>query len=88
MHSPSHDRDPEQCWWCDKNDYYWECPSCTKNCGRARPGHLRAPGTCKFTTPWELPDDRGQGHLAPAEPAAPPPAATAASDAPPPVAAA
>eukprot|EP00959_Pyramimonas_sp_CCMP1952_P126786 2651645-Pyramimonas_sp.AAC.1 len=75
---PSHDRDPKLCRWYDKADYHWECPSCKKNYGQSKPGHLRAPGNCKFAKPWKLPDNHGQVPQAPAEPAAPPPEAQAA----------
>eukprot|EP00959_Pyramimonas_sp_CCMP1952_P150617 3152182-Pyramimonas_sp.AAC.1 len=75
MHFPSRGRDPKHCRWCDKGDYYWGRPGCNKNYGQAKPGHLRTPGKCKFSKPWKLPDSRGQGPPAPAEPAAPPPAA-------------
>eukprot|EP00959_Pyramimonas_sp_CCMP1952_P067816 1415356-Pyramimonas_sp.AAC.1 len=82
MHSPSQDRNPKHCSWCDKEDYYWECPRCRKNYGEAQPGHLLAPDKRKFARPWKLPDNHGQKPPAPAEPAAPPPAAAAASEAP------
>eukprot|EP00959_Pyramimonas_sp_CCMP1952_P296653 6205850-Pyramimonas_sp.AAC.1 len=47
MHSPSHDRDPRRCRWCDKDDYHWGCPSCKKNDGnKNKPGHALEPGKC------------------------------------------
>eukprot|EP00959_Pyramimonas_sp_CCMP1952_P390969 8193209-Pyramimonas_sp.AAC.1 len=39
MHSPSHDRDPRHCRWCDMGDYRRKCPSCKKNYGNDKPGH-------------------------------------------------
>eukprot|EP00959_Pyramimonas_sp_CCMP1952_P395027 8276483-Pyramimonas_sp.AAC.1 len=81
MHSSSHDRPPKSCRWYDKEDYHLGCPSCKKNYGQAKPGHVLTTGKCKLAKPWKLPDNRGQGPRAPAEPAAPPPAAAAASDA-------
>eukprot|EP00959_Pyramimonas_sp_CCMP1952_P064571 1347853-Pyramimonas_sp.AAC.1 len=44
MRSPSHDRDPRHCRWCDKVDYHWECPSCRNNYGKNKPGHVLTPG--------------------------------------------
>eukprot|EP00959_Pyramimonas_sp_CCMP1952_P054482 1139221-Pyramimonas_sp.AAC.1 len=38
VHSPSHDRDPRHCRWCDKGDYHWKCPSCEKNYGKTSQG--------------------------------------------------
>eukprot|EP00959_Pyramimonas_sp_CCMP1952_P130587 2730735-Pyramimonas_sp.AAC.1 len=46
--------------WCDKDDYHWECPSCKKNYGKNKPGHVLTPGTCKFVKSWKLPDNHGQ----------------------------
>eukprot|EP00959_Pyramimonas_sp_CCMP1952_P213710 4471568-Pyramimonas_sp.AAC.1 len=82
MLSTSHDRDPKQCWWCDNEDYYWECLNCKKNDGEAKPGHSLTRGKCKFAKPRGPHGSRGQGPPAPAELAAASPAATAASEAP------
>ena len=48
MHSPSHNRNPRQCRWYDKVDYYWECNNCQRNYGNNKPGHMLIPGKCKF----------------------------------------
>eukprot|EP00959_Pyramimonas_sp_CCMP1952_P329304 6894140-Pyramimonas_sp.AAC.1 len=60
VRSPSHDRNPKHCRWCDKEDYHWECRSCKKNYGQNEPGHVLTPCKCKFGKPWKLPDNRGQ----------------------------
>ena len=78
MSSPTHSRNPQQCRWYDKVDYYWKCDSCMRNYGNNKGGHLRIPGQCRWSKPWRLPDDHGQARpTAPAAAAAP--AASAAS---------
>ena len=76
--SPSHDRNPKQCRWYDKEDHHWECHRCKMNYGRNKPGHLLIPGKCRFAKPWQLPDKRGQPPPADAAPATASPAAPAA----------
>eukprot|EP00959_Pyramimonas_sp_CCMP1952_P014367 304339-Pyramimonas_sp.AAC.1 len=44
MHFPRHNRDPKHCRWYDKEGYLWDCPSCNKKDGTAKPGHSVTPG--------------------------------------------
>eukprot|EP00959_Pyramimonas_sp_CCMP1952_P294713 6164093-Pyramimonas_sp.AAC.2 len=60
MRSPSHVRNPRHCRWYDKEDYQWKCPSCMKNYGQNKPGHVLTPGKFKFAKPWRLPDNHWQ----------------------------